>query len=263
MGHIRLGRLPKTRPWNAVIGALGKEMLDPIELAQVTAVAAQHELLSLQEDPSINYCFWFLARLVSSSRSEDFAGELSKLGISVPNSISGLSFVQQASRALDKGLRQRGQRSVFVQIAELSLREILSSNIIEQSKTLFGTTLSDIQIACRSMSTTKRFGEISKDFFARFTSRLMFFVIDKELSNYVGSNRFISSPYHVAPFQQALDQHCRESAKIVEEFAAGWFSKHNWESNNNISESEAAAFTSYALKKIQMELQAELREGRR
>ncbi len=52
----------------------------------------------------------------------------------------------------------------------------------------------------------------------------------------------------------ASQSYCTETAKIVEEFAAGWFSKHNWESNNNISEETTAAFTAYAFEKIQMEL---------
>ena len=88
-------------------------------------------------------------------------------------------------------------------------------------------------------------------------SRTIRYLTDKELSNYVGTNGAIGSPSQVLHFEHVLDRHCHETAKIVEEFAGGWFSKHNWETNNDISENETAGFTAFALEKIQMDL----REG--
>lgn len=254
MGHIRVGRLPKTQPWVAVFGALERDNIDVNELARTTAQAAQQELAALEGDPSINYCFWFLVRIVTGARSNDFAGELERIGVHIVQPVSGLSFVQQVSRALNRGLSKRGDRSVFVRMAELSLRETLSSYIVEQSKSLFGTSLKEIESACRAISSRKRFGQVTKEFFARFSSRIILFLVDKELSNYIGADGSLDSPQQVLEFQRALDRHCYESSKIIEDFAAGWFSKQNWESNNDISEEQALGFTSYALHKIQMEL---------
>lgn len=254
MGHIRLGRLPKTRPWSRVFQLLESDSIDPGELAQATALAAQQQFATLERNRAINYCFWFLVRVVTAARGDDFTGELTQLGIQNFSSTSGLGFVQQVAHTVEKELRKRGETAVFSRIAELSLREVLSANIIEQSRSLFGTSLQEIQAACRAISTQVRFGEVAKEFFAQFTSRSIRYLLDKELSNYIGKDKTLGSPKHVLEFQQALSRYCTETAKIVEEFAAGWFSKHNWETKNDISEDTAAAFTAYALEKIQMEL---------
>jgi hypothetical protein len=139
-------------------------------------------------------------------------------------------------------------------MAELSLRQVLSQRLIDQSKTLFGTSQHEIQSACRALSTRHSFGQVARDFFANLMSRSIRYLTDKELSNYVGPNGAMASPEQVLQFEKSLNRHCQETAKIVEEFAAGWFSKHNWETNNDISENATERFTAYSLQKIQMDL---------
>jgi hypothetical protein len=254
MGHIRLGRLPKTRRWSVVFDVLEGDSVSPDALARATATAAQQQFAALEGDRAVNYCFWVLVRIVTAARGDDFAGELRRLGISGTEISSGLGFIQQITQMVEKELRNRGQPTVFVRIAELSLREVLSANIIEQSRSLFGTSFEDIQAACRAISTQRRFGEVAKDFFSLFTNRSLQYLTDKEVSNYIGPEKPFASPESVLEFQEALQRYCTETSKIVEDFAAGWFSKNNWASNNNISEETAAAFTAYAFEKIQMEL---------
>lgn len=254
MGHIRLGRLPKTRSWSHVFEALTGDSINPQQVAGSIAVAAENQFSAFERDEAINYCFWALVRIVTAARGKDFAGELQQLKVSERHITSGLAFVQQVGQAIERELLRRGHRTVFTQMAALSLREVLSATIIEESRSLFGTGLREVQAACRAISTQKRFGELAKEFFAKFISRSIRHLTDKELSNHVASEAALASPGQVVEFQKALDRYCLESAKIVEEFAAGWFSKHNWETNNDIPEDAAAGFTSYALNKIQMEL---------
>jgi hypothetical protein len=257
VGHVRVGRLPKTKPWAGLFHQLQGTGVNAGQIAQATAKAAQEHFAALEGDRRINYCFWFLARLVTAARSDDFTGELARLGLTNPSFTSGLAFVQQVSRTVEREQRKRGQPTVFSRMAELSLRQVLSANLVQQSQTLFGTGQGEIQAACRAISTRQQFGRVARDFFAAFMSRTIRYVTDKELSNYVGPTGAMASPTQVLEFEQALNRHCQETAKIVEEFAGGWFSKHNWEANNDISERETAGFTAYALQKIQMDL----REG--
>ena len=257
MGHIRVGRLPKTKPWAGLFDLLQGGDVNAGPMAQATAEAAQQELAALESDRRINYCFWFLVRLVTAARGDDFVGELDRLGLKNVSFTSGLGFVQQVARTVEKELRKRGQPTVFSRMAEMSLRQVLSKNLVQQSHTLFGTGQEEIQAACRAISTQQNFGRVARDFFATFMSRTIRYVTDKEMSNHVGTSEPMASSEQVLNFEEALNRHCHETAKIVEEFAAGWFSKHNWESNNDISEKEAAGFTAYALEKLQMDL----REG--
>src|SRR5215510_11319805 len=112
MGHIRLGRIPKTKPWQAVFDALAQPNLNTVSLASATAYAVQSEFFSFETDRAINYCFWVLVRLVAGARG-DFSAELERLGVQPNRVSSGLSFVQQVSLVVGKELERRGETSVF------------------------------------------------------------------------------------------------------------------------------------------------------
>ncbi len=88
-------------------------------------------------------------------------------------------------------------------------------------------------------------------------SRTLRALIDRELANHVSATSDLSSVESSLEFMQALDTHAWQSARIVEEFAGGWYSKHNWESKGEISPDEAQRFVGYALRK----LRAELKQG--
>jgi hypothetical protein len=88
---------------------------------------------------------------------------------------------------------------------------------------------------------------VARDFFARLTERYLTYFLSRELSNElesVGSNR---------QFREALSLHCKQASKIVEQFAAEWFSKANYQ--GGITPRKAAGFISHAMTKLGTELQ--------
>jgi hypothetical protein len=255
MGHIRLGRIPKRKPWSAIFGALESDASNAGELARTTAAASRKRFLTLERDPSLNYCFWILVRIATAARSESFIADLSEIGIDIQNVSSGAGFIHQVSRSVSRDIRRRGPGSTFTEIAQQALHSVLSANIVEQSRTLFGNGLPEIQGACRAISTKRGFGNVSRQYFAQIMSHTIRYIIDKEISNYVGAHRSLTRPQSVIELHRDVDNYCYDASKIVEEFAASWFSKNNWETNNNITEEVASGYTSYALKKIQMELE--------
>ena len=95
-------------------------------------------------------------------------------------------------------------------------------------------------------------GDLARDFFARLTRRHLEYYLSRELSNHVGPSSRFTSIADYSRFNAELDQHCREAARIVKEFAGGWFGKTNYE--GGITPDKAAAFVSAALKKIGTEL---------
>jgi len=59
MGHIRLGRLPRTRKWQAVVALLGGDA--PLaDIAAASAAAAQSGLRFAHADPALAHSFWLL-----------------------------------------------------------------------------------------------------------------------------------------------------------------------------------------------------------
>jgi len=208
----------------------------------------------LKGDEGLNYCFWVLLRIAAAARAPDFDARLTQLGIDCSSVSSALDFVRRVSDAVQPGLERRRGNAVFSRFAELSLRRALSQSITDASQTLFGTSMAEIHAACHRCSSRDGFGKIARRFFTEFTRRTVRFVIDKEISNHVGSQGSFASSSDIGCFYQALDTYCEEASLIVEDFSGGWFSKHNWETNDIIPEDSASSFTAYALEKFMMEL---------
>ena len=104
----------------------------------------------------------------------------------------------------------------------------------------------------RSFSTTKQFSTLAKEFFSCLSKKYLTYFLSRELSNYVsGDGRFKSINEH-AEFNEALDLHCRQATRIIEEFSGGWFSKTHFE--EGITPDKAAGFVHVALKKLRAEL---------
>lgn len=257
MGHLRLGRLPKTRRWNAVMNLLDAEPSDTAGVARAVVNAADNRLSRLGHDEALVYCFWLLTRITWAARGPQFRDHLADLGIEVSDSTSALGLVSKVSEQARMVLAQHPESGPFGELASLSLRRALTDTIGTQDLGLFGSSIADVQYACRTYSSRKQFGILATRFFADFFSRTLRYFVDREVANYVGPGRSIPNIQAGQQFGQALDLYARQSAHIVEDFAAGWYSKHNWETQGQISTQEVQGFVSYALRKLRMEVKRE------
>src|SRR5687767_1282245 len=93
MGHIRLGRLPRTNNWNQVVDSLAADDSSTRFVASTTSWAADHRSARLRSDPSLTYCVWLLARIASAARRPDFLDALGDLGLDVRPDDSAVGFV--------------------------------------------------------------------------------------------------------------------------------------------------------------------------
>ncbi|MFZ5908807.1 MAG: hypothetical protein ACOYYU_02180 [Chloroflexota bacterium] len=257
MGHLRLGVLPKTRPWNQVVGLLESSPSDSESIAIATLQAANRELERLKADPLLAYCFWLLTRITWLARKNDFISELDNVGISVAESESALSLISAISDQVRDEAKSYGGVTTFREIANLALKQALSETILVYTPDLFGSTLGDIQSACKKYSSKKQFGLLSRRYFSSFIDRFLRYFIDKEISNHIGPGRSIKSLGDGKAFTDALKLYAWQSSKIVEDYASGWYSKQNWETEGDITLSDAKRFMAYAFEKFQMELTSE------
>ena len=254
MGHVRLGRLPRTLRWQGVVRLLDQSPDDVPAVAHATVAAAEARLRELARDPSLGYCFWLLTRLAAASRETDFAAATAALRLVPPETDSALAFIARVNEQVRAELRQFPESGPFSELASLALRRALSETVGQQGRSLFGSSLEDVQLAFRRHSTDARFGDLARRFFGDFLARTLRFFIDKELSNTVGAGHGLAGVAASQEFTAALDTYARQSARIVEQFAAGWYGKHNWESGDAISREEAQGFVAVALRKLRMEL---------
>lgn len=256
MGHVRIGRLPKTILWQNVVGLIDDSPDDIPAVASGTVAAAEVRLRQLANDPSLVYCFWLLTRLTSASREDNFAQALERVGLPIPSTDSALAYISEINDQVRADLTPYTLSGPFGEIASLALRRALSETIGLHGRSLFGSSLEDVQRAFRAHSTPTRFGELARSFFGDFIARTLRYFVEREVSNLVGTTHVMRTVNDSRQFTMALDSYARDSARIVEEFAAGWYSKHNWETGGAISQEEAQGFVAVALRKLRTELKS-------
>ena len=223
-------------------------------MAQATIKAAETRLRELARDPSLTYCFWLLTRIAWSSREPDFTRALAELGLQPTDNGLALSFISQVSDHVRSELARYPESGPFSELASLALRRALSETVGQEGRSLFGSSLEDLQQAFRAYSTPRTSGTLARRFFGDFFARTLRFFVEKELANSVGSGHGLTSVEQSQEFTAALDLYTRQSAYIMEEFASGWYGKHNWEAKGQISPEEAQGFVAVALRKLRMEL---------
>ena len=246
MGHTRLGRLPRTRNWQAVIGLVGAGA-DTAEIAAATLDASKDGLEDAARDPALLHSFWLLTQLPLCARRADFVEELARIGVSVADEPSLMELVGGLSDAVDAHVYRVGGRTDLGEMAQMGAAETLASLLGQRTTSLFETTHEDVRRELARLGTPVNFSVVARDFFARLTERYLTYFLSRELSNElerVGSNR---------QFREALSLHCKQASKIVEQFAAEWFSKANYQ--GGITPRKAAGFISHAMTKLGAELQ--------
>ena len=91
MGHVRIGFLPHTRQWNAIVEQLASYDNDVATVAVIadrTIEAVRKEFNGLQYDESVIKAIEYLANIIVSSRQDDQVGFLQKKGYQIENNLS-------------------------------------------------------------------------------------------------------------------------------------------------------------------------------
>ena len=256
MGHIRFGKMPKSRKWEQVVELLGNEYGNVASLAQATLHATKSILKALNNDVGIQNSFWVLTQLTLKAKSKEYLQALKSIGIDIsPDSQDTLSFTADLSSNLTELIKKSETETVFSEIARLSCLSVISDVLSSQTPNLFGNDLSDIQDIFRTYSSKQNFAELSKNYFAEFLSRSIKYFISTEAYNHVGDKLRFKNVAELSDFENALTTYCRQSARIVQEFAGGWYSKTEYE--KGIGFEEVTKFIPVALKKMYKELSLE------
>ncbi len=250
MGHQRLARLPRSKRWDEVIRLiLGSSEVGEIALA--ASQAAERSMIDASEDPATRYSMWLLARLPLAAREPDFHSAMSELGLECPARPSLADVVCAVMAAIDLRVPVHN-RTDYGEIAELSAAEAMYSVFGREYDQLFDAGPDHTQSVIATFGTVTQFPVLARDFFARLTRRHLDYYLSRELSGHVGPGRRFATVREHQAFEAALDQHCRETTRIIQEYSGEWLSKHNFEGGINLG--KAGRFVSYASEKIRDEL---------
>jgi hypothetical protein len=251
VGHRHLLRLPASQRWQQVVELVaGRAQLEAI--AAAAAEAAEGSLPIASKDPALVRAFWLLTQIPLAARSEEFGEGLRTVGMEVGARPSLVEVVAALTDAVDRYVGRTGGRTDLGEMAQLAAAESLLSIAGRDLPGLFGATPEDVKLAVGRLTGKERFSELARDFFSRLTARYLDYYLSRELSNHVGPDRRFSSIGEHTEFNLALDRHCRETSRIIKEYAGEWFSKKNFE--KALTPDEAGRFASKAFRKIREEL---------
>jgi hypothetical protein len=223
---------------------------DVAAVAAATSAAAEASMIDASNDPAVRHSFWLLTQIPVAARSAAFEGELRDRGLKVSNPTSIADIAVALVEAVDRTAAR--QRTDYGEMATLAAGESLYS--IVASEPLLLPEAASLQETLAGLASPKRFAILARDFFSRLTRRHFAYFLSRELANHVGPGRRFTTIREHDEFDTAFDVHCRETSRIIKEFAAEWFSKHNHE--GGIDPAKAGRFVSVAAKKLRDELVA-------
>jgi hypothetical protein len=250
MGHIRLPYLPRTTRWQEVVDLVGG-VTSAAAVASATIDAIDEGFAEGGDDPGLVHAVWLLASLPDVAKSGDFAKGLGGLGVKVSANPSVAEVTAAISDAVDSYLGAHRGRSDIGEMALGAAVEALSKNLAQRTSSLF-PEVDDVRTQVAKLGTEVQFGQLARDFFARFTERSLKYYVDRELPRQVGGDGRFQTLAEQREFSRALELHCQQAARIVEAFAGGWWSKARFE--KDLTEERTARFVAYALKKLRDEL---------
>ena len=159
MGHIRLGRLPKTARWREVVGLMESEPDSANKIAAATVLAAEDYLRGLARDPALTFTYWTLVRLMSAARGDDFAGELRRLGLPESGDTTGIEFFAAVAEHVREGIEAQHAGSAAGEMAALALRRALTETVATQS---VGLSARQLMICVLPSARTRRRGNSAR-----------------------------------------------------------------------------------------------------
>jgi hypothetical protein len=252
MGHIRLGILPQSKQWRAVVDLLGGDA-DLPEIAEAAARASGSDLKRASSDPLFQFVSSLLVQLPLWARAPGFDEALRGIGADPVSAGTITGLLTELSGAIDAEAFHSGRASDAGALAKAALLESLSVQLHARVPSLFDPSPQDVRSALGALSQGKNFALLARDFFARLTYRSLDYYLSRELAVHTGQEKRFATDADRVAFQNDLAQHTFEASRIVEEFAAGWYGKTVWQ-KQQLDQEAINKFTAYAFKKLRGEL---------
>jgi len=256
MGHVRLGRLPKTYRWKQVVTSLADNSSSLPEIVKLTSKASEKVLADTKNTEGLSHCFWLFTNIAQASRQGDFVEGLNNLGMNIKPDDSGVKILKQIFDSASISVRKNGNISVLDQIAIDSFKNAIHNTISAESTSLFGCNLDSIQRAFKKYSTSKQVSDLGREYFSNYMNNAFSFALEKELANSISKESRFQNSNDIQQFNAKLKQYCWDVSKIVEEFSGGWYGKHSFE-GDIADKKKTKDFTSYVITKLLSEVQRE------
>jgi hypothetical protein len=267
VGHQRLGTIPTSRKWSAVVtevagsaasAGVGSSAAECVGDISSRVLEAAVEGLGLAiDDEGLRYTFYLLTQVVLAAREPDWREALGELGIHLSDEASVFDLTAGMQHLIDDHVDAGGGPTEVSEMAQQAAGEAVASLAGPLAATLFGSGQAELQEAVRSLSTKGGFSDLGQRFFGCFVTRFLNFYLSRITAGQVGGQR-ITDAADLGRFNEALRTHCLQSARIVHDFCGEWYSKTEFQ--RGIDLDNTSRFMAVALRKLEAELRRQ-REG--
>jgi hypothetical protein len=253
MGHSRIGTLPATKWWNDVV-SLVADGANEAQIADAVMVAAGKTFARVRDDAGFREAMRLILQLALAGSRPNPASELKAAGLSISENTSLVDAVLSIGDEFDRRIDASRQRSDFAEVAQRALVGSVTNLLRDRQQSLFGASRDDVVSAFSQLKQPGNFGKFFQGFVGGLTNELLNVYLSRTLGTHLGKGQRFATTNQVRQFESAMKTHCHESAKIVEKFAADWFSKHRFKGAGDISREKAEGFGWVAFKKMTLEL---------
>lgn len=255
MGHERIGFLPQTKQWRAIIDQLALFSGGSISIAQIaneTLNAVKKTYEAMPFDESVVKALFFLATLSYSANLENQIDFLNDNGYSVDTQMSLFSLMESAQ---DYITTEAGSLEINKLAKDSAMQAVIDYQ--DRHKTEQLSLFSDQPDSIwNSVGTGAAFCELSRTFFASFTERQLKYYIERaaasSIDNYDTMQAFSRQ---LSDQSKAIAEHTFEISKLVQSFSAGWFNKNAVHSLP--TEQQVRGFLSMSFGKLREEFRRE------
>lgn len=255
MGHIHLGRLPRTRLWQDVVSLIDANA-DVASIADASARAAERSLLDASGDPVFAEAVRLLVGIPIAARQEDFGDGLRQLDLEIAGPPTLFNIMTAVGARLGQiPSYHTSARTDLGELASRALQETLSSVIGRDLPGLFGPSAEDVQLSFRKFSYSSGIAVLTRNFFGGLVGTSLSYWLDRVLAGRIGAGERFADVAKKVAFDHALHLHVHEATRIVQEFSGGWVGKQMHD-RGRIDTPDARNFGHVCLKKIVEELQA-------
>jgi hypothetical protein len=253
MGHSQIGTLPATRKWKDVISMIGSGG-NEAQVADGVMVATDKTFSRVRDDAGFREAMHLILQLALAGGRPNPAAELEATGVGISENPSVVELVSGISEEFDKRVDASKGRSDLAEFAQHALVGAVTNFLKENLPSLVEPSRDDVTSAFKQLGKQENFGKFFRDFVGGLTNGLLNSYLSRTLGTHLGEGQRFATTNQVRQFESALQIHCHEASKIVEKFAADWFSKHRSKGRGDISRKEAEGFGWFAFQKMTMEL---------
>ena len=253
MGHVRLGILPQTRAWKAVVQLIA-DGADVAQIADATLHAADKALARMANDAGFSETVWLLTQLGIAAKMDNPTAHLESVGLKLSSHTSIAEVALAIRTALNQLMSKASRSSDISPIASSALVSAITTHLSAKLGGLFEASSADVHSALGDLGKQKAFGELSRTFFGRLMGDTLKYFLDKTIDTHLGQGQRFQTRNDAREFRNALTTHCVEASVIVDKYAAGWFSKQRHQGDGEIRRDKTEGFGWYAVQKIRAEM---------